>query len=302
MKTKWHSFLLLGLSPLLVSSVVACSLLSPGPSPAPAPLLPQRPVPVKPVPVPTRISSKANIEVHFIDVGQGDSILIDSGDTEILIDGGDRTSGVVTYLEDFVDGALEVMVATHSHADHIGGLVQVLDTYEVEEIWLNGDAGDSEFMLAVGSEGAQVYKARRGDTIKVGGLAFNVLHPVSLNDTVDNNSIVLRFSYGDVDFLFMGDVGHGAEASMLRAGIVPVVDILKIGDHGSSNASSESFLKAVRASLAIYMAGKGNRYGYPHNSTLAILAEAKLRTYGTDNYGTIIITTNGKTFSLSVNN
>ncbi|MBA7653175.1 hypothetical protein ES703_61018 [subsurface metagenome] len=112
------------------------------------------------------------LKVHFIDVGQGDSILVDLGETEILIDGGDKSSGIVEYLSDFVDGALEVIVATHPDADHIGGLIGVLDAFEVDEIWLNGDTSTSQtysqFMSAVNSEGAQVYEARREDTIKVG--------------------------------------------------------------------------------------------------------------------------------------
>ena len=146
--------------------------------------------------------NKGELKVHFIDVGQGDSVLIDLGQTEILIDGGGKSSGIVEYLSDFVDGALEVMVATHPHADHIGGLIGVLDAFEVDEIWLNGDTSTSQtysqFMSAVNSEGAKVYEARRGDTIKVGELAFDVLHPVSLDDTINNNSIVLSLSYREM--------------------------------------------------------------------------------------------------------
>ena len=79
------------------------------------------------------------LQVYFIDVGQGDSILLDLGKTEVLIDGGDRSPGVTAYLQEYVDGSLEAMLATHPHADHIGGLIAVLDTFDVEEIWLNGD-------------------------------------------------------------------------------------------------------------------------------------------------------------------
>jgi beta-lactamase superfamily II metal-dependent hydrolase len=142
---------------------------------------------------------EGELKVHFINVGQGDSILVDLGETEVLIDGGDKLPGVVPYLNDFVDGALEVMVVTHPHADHIGGLIGVLDSFEVDEIWLNGDTSTSEtysqFMSAVNSEGAQVYEARRGDTIQVGDLAFNVLHPVNLSGTTNNNYDMANGSY-----------------------------------------------------------------------------------------------------------
>ncbi len=161
---------------------------------------------------------RSELRVHFIDVGQGDSILVDLGETEVLIDGGGKSPGVVTYLNDYVEGPLEVMIATHPHADHIGGLIAVLDAFNVDEIWLNGDKSTSQtysqFMSAVNSEGVQVYEARRGDTIEVDELVFNVLHPVDLTGTANNNSIVLSLSYEEIDFLFMGDAEQEAEASM----------------------------------------------------------------------------------------
>jgi beta-lactamase superfamily II metal-dependent hydrolase len=219
-----------------------------------------------------------------------------------LIDGGDKSPGVVAYLDDFVDGTLEVMVATHPHADHIGGLIEVLNAFEVDEIWLNGDTSTSQtysqFMSAVNSEGAQVYEARRGDTIEVGELIFNVLHPVSLNDTTNNNSIVLSLSYGEIDFLFMGDAEQEAESSMLRAGIVPDVEILKVGHHGSRTASSSQFLQVAKPECAIYMAGKGNSYGHPHQETIAALTQVGAEIYGTDICGTIVVTSDGKSFSV----
>jgi beta-lactamase superfamily II metal-dependent hydrolase len=248
------------------------------------------------------IPPKAQLKVHFIDVGQGDSILIDSGDTEVLIDGGDKLPGVVVYLGDFVDGALEVMVATHPHADHIGGLIRVLDAFEVDEVWLNRETSTSDtysqFMSAVNSEGAQVYEARRGDTIQVSDLTFNVLHPVNLSDTTNNNSIVLSLSYGQVDFLFTGDAEQEAEASMLAKGIVPDVEVLKVGHHGSGTASSIQFLQVAKPECAIYMAGKENSYGHPHQETIDALCGVDAKIYGTDIHGTIIITTDGMTYNV----
>ncbi|MBA7676002.1 hypothetical protein ES703_84242 [subsurface metagenome] len=246
----------------------------------------------------------SELRVHFIDVGQGDSILIDLGDIEMLIDGGGKSPSVVSYIDDYIDGVLEVIVATHPHADHIGGLIDVLAAFEVDEIWLNGDTSTSQtysqFMSAVNSEGAQVYKARRGDTIEVNDLAFNVLHPASLDDTINNNSIVLRLNHGEIDFLFMGDAEKEAEASMLAAGVVPDVEILKVGHHGSRTSSSAQFLNAVNPEVAIYMAGEGNSYGHPHQETIAALDEFGAEIYGTDIYGTIIVTTDGESYSVQL--
>ena len=226
------------------------------------------------------------LRVHFIDVGQGDAILVDLDNIEILIDGGGRSSGVVNYLNGYVDGTLEVMVATHPHADHIGGLIGVLDAFEVDEVWLNGDASTSQtysqFMYEVKSEGAQVYEARRGDAIQVGELVFNVLHPVNLSGTTNNNSIVLSLHYGEVDFLFTGDAEREAEASMLTVGIVQNAEILKVGHHGSSSSSSIPFLNMLRPKVAIYMAGENNSYGHPHEATIIALTGVGAKVYGTD--------------------
>jgi len=246
------------------------------------------------------------LTVHFIDVGQGDSILLDFGDIEVLIDGGEKSPGVVSYIDDYVDGPLEVMVATHPHADHIGGLIGVLNAFEVDEIWLNGDTSTSktysQFMSAVNSEGAKVYEARKGDTIQVGNLIFDVLHPVNLSGTTNNNSIILSLSYGQVDFLFTGDAEQEAEASMLTEGIVPDVEVLKVGHHGSRTASSMQFLQVAKPEYAIYMAGQGNSYGHPHQETLTNLCEIGAEIYGTDIHGTITITTDGETYNLLPSN
>jgi beta-lactamase superfamily II metal-dependent hydrolase len=246
------------------------------------------------------------LTVHFIDVGQGDSILFDLGDVEVLIDGGDKSPGVVSYIDDHIDGPLEVMVATHPHADHIGGLIAVLDAFEVDEIWLNGDTSTSktysQFMSAVTSEGAKVFVARRGDTIQAGNLTFNVLNPVNLSGKTNDNSIVLSLSYGQVDFLFTGDAEQEAEASMLSVVIVPDVEILKVGHHGSRTASSIQFLQAAKPEYAIYMAGQGNSYGHPHQETIINLCEVGAEIYGTDIHGTIIITTDGVTYNLRPSN
>ncbi len=268
------------------------------PTPTPAPT----PTPTHtPTPTPTRTPALNVLTVHFIDVGQGDSILVDIGDTEILVDGGDRTPGVVNYINAYIDGALEVMVATHPHADHIGGLIAVLDRFEVKEIWLNGDISTSktfsDFMNLVNAENAIVHEAERGKSIQVGVLTFTILHPIKpLNMDTNNNSIVLSLSYGDINFLFMGDAERQAESSMLS--LVSDIEILKVGHHGSRSSSSPEFLNLAKPDIAIYMAGEGNSYGHPHKETMDALYKVGAKIYGTDTSGTIRITTEGKTYSV----
>ncbi len=268
--------------------------------PTPSPAEQPTPEPTTPAPTPTPIVEE--LKVHFIDVGQGDAILIDLGEIEILIDGGGKSPGVVAYLNDYVDGAIEVIVASHPHADHIGGLIAVLDSFEVEEIWLNGDTSTSktykEFMSRVNTEGTSINEALRGQSIEVDSLTFLILHPVKplVGDT-NNNSIVLRLSYGDIDFLFTGDAEKEAEASILESGLTVQANILKVGHHCSKTSSSPQFLNAVKPQLAIYMAGESNRYGHPHEETLTALTEAGAEIYGTDIHGTTIITTDGEAFT-----
>ena len=282
---------------LLLAFVLAVMAACAGPSEAP------KPPPVPPsaetvAPTSEPESDLLPLNVYFFDVGQGDAILIDHGTYEVLIDGGDKASGIVNYLGPYLDGSLEVVVATHPHADHIGGLIAVLDAFEVEEIWLNGDTSTTktfqQFMSRVDAEGASVYEAERGDWIEVGVLTLLVLHPIKpLFDDINENSIVLRLSYGDIDFLFTGDAERKAETSILDFAAELQAEILKVGHHGSRTSSSAAFLAQVQPKVAIYMAGIGNRYGRPHEETISALEGIGAEIYGTDIYGTILIITDG---------
>lgn len=242
------------------------------------------------------------LKVHFIDVGQGDSILIDFGQTEILIDGGDRNPGIVNYLNSYVDDDLEVLVATHPHADHIGGLIAVLQSFNVLEIWVNGDSSTSktysDFMNAVNSEGAIIFEARLHNTITAGELSLFVHNPSRLEGTTNNNSIVLSLAFGEIKFWFAGDAEVEAEGAMMMLSSVqlPDIDILKVGHHGSRTASSSDFLSIIQPEVAIYMAGIDNSYGHPHEETITTLNDIGAEIYGTDVNGTIVVTTNGETY------
>jgi competence protein ComEC len=145
-----------------------------------------------------------------------------------------------------------------------------------------------------------VNEARRGETIQADSLTFNVLHPANLSGSTNDNSIVLSLSYGQIDFLFTGDAEQSAEASMLVQSIVPIpdVEILKVGHHGSSTASSIQFLQVIRPECAIYMAGLGNSYGHPHEEAIANLCQVGAEIYGTDIHGTVVITTDGVTYDV----
>lgn len=272
---------------------------TPSSKPTPPPTLTTTPTPT-PTPLPAQ-----TLSVHFIDVGQGDSILIDLGETEVLIDGGERNTKALSYLSSYVDGALEVMVATHTDADHIGGLIDVLAKYQVKDIWLNGytatSATYSQFMNSVNAEGATIHQAERGNIIQAGTLRFVVLNPAKpLFSDANNNSIVLNLKYGDTDFLFMGDAEKEAEAQMLLQSVVPIpdCDVLKVGHHGSRSASSIQFLNVAKPEVAVYSCAVGNMYGHPHQETLVALDSIGAKIYGTDVHGTVVVNSDGKTYNI----
>jgi beta-lactamase superfamily II metal-dependent hydrolase len=264
------------------------------------PIIPEQ-EPVIPV---TGGNSTDNLSVYFIDVGQGDCILIDHGETEVLIDGGDRSPGVVDALAPYVDGNIDIMVATHVHADHIGGLIDVLREYEVGEIWHSGETAASvtynNFTALVEAENATVCIGRVGDVISAGDLSFLVVSPVDDAGSTNNDSLVLLLTYGTVDFLFTGDAEIEAEEAMLASSVIDLIDIdiLKVGHHASRTASSPAFIDVIKPEVCIYMAKTGNTYGHPHEETITTLTAAGASIYGTDVSGTIVVTTDGTTYTV----
>jgi beta-lactamase superfamily II metal-dependent hydrolase len=218
-----------------------------------------------------------------------------------LIDGGEPNTGVVAYLESQGIKRLSLVVATHPHSDHIGGLVEVLKTFPVDKVVTDGESATTaifeQFIDAIATAKAQFVEVKKGDTISFGGLTFNVMSSggVSTND-MNQNSVVLRMTYAKTTFLFMGDAGKVVEPML--AGMDISADILKVGHHGSNTASGLSFLSQVNPKVAIYMAGLGNSYGHPAAAALANLKAVGAQIYGTDVNGTIIVTVDGSGYSI----
>jgi competence protein ComEC len=244
-------------------------------------------------------------QVHFIDVGQGDATLILSPEGKtILIDGGEADTGVVEYLKGLGVNRIDLMVATHPHSDHIGGLVQVLQYMSVAKVVTNGQPNTTStyenFLDAIASDQVEYVEVKRGDTISAGSLVFTVLNPESnTGDDLNNNSLVLRLVYGNVAFLFEGDAEKDAEVSILGSGLPVQAQILKVGHHGDRAASSPDFLARVEPEIAVYFAGAGNEFGYPHPETLEALRALGAQVYGTDQDGTIVVTTDGNSYTVS---
>lgn len=243
------------------------------------------------------------LEVHFIDVDQGDATLVMGAGVTILIDAGrhDR-SEVVPYLRSVGVESIDLLVGTHPHADHIGQFPQVLAAFPVREVWLSGDVHTSRTferaLDAILASGAGYHEPRAGERVAIGDVLIEVVHPEVITGDFNNGSISLRLVYGDVSFLFTGDAEAEAELEMIARGHELRAAVLHVGHHGSSTSSSEAFLQEVRPEVAVYSAGVNNSYGHPHREVVERFRRLGIPLYGTDVYGTILVRTDGRTFEI----
>ncbi|MFH1038163.1 MAG: ComEC/Rec2 family competence protein [PVC group bacterium] len=256
------------------------------------------------------------IEVVFLDVGQGDAtLIITPGGKRILIDGGTGEGAfgsedqgkkvILPYLRRASIERLDTVIATHPDFDHIGGLVSVVNAknLEIGEVLDAGvphpSEGYLELLQAVQDRPEIVYRQpRAGDVLDWGeDVMVEVLSPPYLFKDNNNSSIVVKLSYGDVSFLFTGDAAGSAEQIMVKKyGGRLRSTVLKAGHHGSKQSTTELFLKRVRPEIAVFSCGAENTYGHPHEETIARLKKIGATMYRTDEQGTITIITDGKEY------
>ena len=254
----------------------------------------------------TGYTAQAVLAVHFLDVGQGDSefVQLPSGKT-LLIDAGEAEYGdrVVADLKTLGVTKLDYVVATHPHADHIGGMPKVLSSFAIGAVYVPNavttTATYKNFLAAVKSCGAPAYVVRAGASLFADedGAAAAVLAPNSESyDDLNNYSLVLRLSYGSRAFLFTGDAEALSEKE-ITANVQ--ADVLKVGHHGSSSSTNAAFLARVAPSYAVIEVGAGNDYGHPAAQTLSRLAGAGAAVYRTDKNGSVTMRCDGKNITVS---
>jgi beta-lactamase superfamily II metal-dependent hydrolase len=239
-------------------------------------------------------------QVHFVDLGQGDSELILTPNKKVvLIDGGEQGTGIVSYLQSFGVTQIDVIVNTHPHSDHFGGLVDIFKSdIPVKKVITNGRASNTElfnqFLDGIANTKAEYVEAQRGDKFTIDGMEFDVVSPTKdyTSDDVNNTSLVIWMKYNGVSFLFTGDQAFDAENNLLASGQNLKADFLKVGHNGSATSTSEAFLQAVSAKVAVYSAGVNNQYHLPSPDTIARLSASVSAVYGTDKDGTVVVTVN----------
>ena len=249
--------------------------------------------------------SDTPLSVHFIDVGQGDCILIKSESNAILIDAGEKgnENTVIEYIRSQGIQTLDYVIATHPHSDHIGSLDEVIDAFTVSNVIMPKltksnmptTSAYESLLTSIKNSGAKVISAKTGASYTLDKLEMTVLSPIEQSDDLNDMSVVINLTYGDTSFLFMGDAEKSAESLILKSDYSEYlnVDVLKVGHHGSSTSTGKKFLSAVSPETAVIMCGIDNEYGHPHDETIALLSERNINVLRTDELGTIVIGSDG---------
>ena len=253
----------------------------------------------------------STLEVHYLDVGQGDCTLILNGSHAMLIDAGDDSCGtlVQSYLESRGVEELEYVIGTHPDADHIGGLDVILYKFDCGTIIMPDFEKDTraydDLSDMIAQQEYSVTRPVLGEEYDFGDASFTIIAPVGgkdeYGDEANNYSVGIKLTFGGTSFLFTGDAEEEAENDMLSTGMDLSADVYKVAHHGSRTANSEEFLAAVDPAYAVISCGEDNDYGHPHAAVLNSLRAMGVAVFRTDEQGTVVAVSDGEeiTFNMS---
>ena len=251
-----------------------------------------------------KLSQKDTLNVHFLDVGQGDSIFIELPDEKtMLIDAGENYhgEGIINYIDDCGYSKIDYLVATHPHADHIGSMGYIVRNMDIGSVYMPKAAANTKtyenLLESISDKGLKITSAKAGLTIaEESDYIINVVAPVTIDESdLNNSSAVIKLTYKNNSFLFTGD----AEKKELETITDDIsADVLKVGHHGSNTSTTEEFLYEVRPKYAVISVGEGNEYGHPHKETLRLLEEFNCELYRTDIDKTVVFSSDGNIISV----
>lgn len=254
---------------------------------------------------PTTPVSGDGLSVHYIDVGQGDSTLLICDGETMLIDAGIPSAGktVTQYLSAQGVTAIDYLVCTHAHADHCGGLDDVVVNFPVKTIYSSvaesENASFTYFAEAAETAGVEIEVPELDSSFPLGEATVTVLGPRADYSDVNNQSLVLRVDYGETSFLFTGDAEYESETAILDAGCDVRCDVLKAGHHGSKTSTGYRLLYEAEPQYCVISCGANNDYGHPHDDTLSRLRDADVTVYRTDENGTVVCFSDGKSLTFA---
>lgn len=250
--------------------------------------------------------AQENLQIYFLDVGQGDaSIIITPDDRVVMIDSGTNESLILSYLQNLGISQIDLLIATHAHADHITGMDKIIARYKPKAFIDPGiphtTATYQRMITTIDKYNINYYEGI-SRKINLGSLTFTVLppaNPLIRDSELNNNSVVVRLDFKDFSCLFTGDSEKEREGQLLAESRSNLnVDILKVGHHGSSSSSFPLFIKSVKPEMAVICCGQGNKYGHPHQETISLLQSLGIEIYRTDLSGTILIKTDGTDYQI----
>lgn len=248
-----------------------------------------------------------SLSVHFLDVGQGDSIFIELPNSQtMLIDAGENYhgEGIINYIKNCGYSKIDYLVATHPHSDHIGSMAYIVRNFEIGEIYMPKvsitTATYENLLNSISKKGLKIKSAAAGMNITYfDDFTADIIAPEEIDEkNLNNSSIVIKMTFGNKSFLFMGDA-EKSEINSITADVS--ADVLKVGHHGSRTSTTADFLERVQPSIAVISCGIDNDYGHPHESTLKFLNDINCEIYRTDKDKTITVTTDGNTLNVQTN-
>ncbi|MDO5410625.1 MAG: ComEC/Rec2 family competence protein [Lachnospiraceae bacterium] len=246
-------------------------------------------------------SGSSKLEIHFLDVGQGDSTLITCDGHSMLIDAGKNDWGteIQSYLESKGIKKLDYAIGTHPDADHIGGLDVILYKFGAGSVFMPEFAKDTktydDVVQVIKNKNLKRLQPKVGKTYTLGGAKFTVIAPnAEYGDQANDYSVGILLTHGKKKFLFTGDAEEDSEADIVKNGISLKADVYKVAHHGSKTASTEALMEAVQPEYAVISVGEGNRYGHPHAEVLNRLRSMGVKVFRTDEQGTIVLKSDGR--------